>query len=199
MFLYHTVLCRAAVGVLTAALSLLRLRELLRNAAARPHQPRDASHHLPGAPRPAVQLPHAQQVAQQPGESCGGHKEQRGRLRPVGYESVLSDGVTVPSSWRHGGQSVSVLINAALSSDRDPLRHQQMNQSLARSLRPRLPEGLWPHRLLDHLHRRVRPTYAEEETGQAPNKKECVEVRGGSPFRQMTRRSRGEIKERQQQ
>lgn len=37
-----------------------------------------------------------------------------------------------------------------------PVSDTQMNQSLARLVFSKLSVGLWPHRLLDHLQRKVR-------------------------------------------
>lgn len=67
---------------------LLCLRELLRHTSTGPHQRREPAGHLPGAPQPAQKLPHTQQITQQPGEGCGGGREQRGRLGTVGQVSL---------------------------------------------------------------------------------------------------------------
>lgn len=70
-------------------------RELLRHASPRSHQRRDPPYYLSGTPQPAQELPHAQQVTQQPGKGCGPSRAWRWRAGPPGQVSPRNSAVCV--------------------------------------------------------------------------------------------------------
>ena len=60
-------------------------RELLWDAPPSPHRPRKSTNHVPGTPKPAEELQDEEQISEQPGESCGGRRQQWGGQWTVRY------------------------------------------------------------------------------------------------------------------